>query len=88
MYMNKVGNSITIALDSQEEANALLATLAGYQQPTKEADEFGKRVYTFFFQSVHKLATNFSKEVEGHTILFPKSADQYRDPRKGYRGSL
>lgn len=87
MYMNHVGNSITIALDSQEEAMALLATLAGTQQASNQADAFGKNIYAFFYAAIYKLATNFAKETAGHNLTFPNS-DQRSHPYKGHRGSL
>jgi hypothetical protein len=87
MYMNHVGNSITIAFDSQEEADALLRTLAGSQQPNANADAFGKNMYSFFYAAVYKLATNFAAETKGMNIQFPRS-DQRSHPYKGYRGSL
>lgn len=64
MYVNHVGRDITISLDSQEEAAAVLAVLMG--SPTDERSRaFGAYVYSFFFEAVRKLATQFEKENEG-----------------------
>lgn len=80
MYMNHHGKDIVIALDSQEEAAALLAVLSGTPTDDKSR-EFGNRVYAFFYQAIQKLATDFSKEVHG-IHPFP------HNPRKGRKESL
>ena len=79
MYMNHVGRDITITLNTQEEAAALMAVLSG--TPTDEGSRaFGNRVYAFFYEAVRKLAMQFDKENEG---IRPSS----RKPGKGVVGS-
>lgn len=87
MYMNHVGNSITISLDNQDEARALLAVLSGTPMNNPKAEVFGKGIYTFFYQAIYKLAADFAKETKGQYLYFPHS-DQRSHPHKGHRGSL
>ncbi len=81
MYMSHAGRDIVFAIDSQEEAKAILAVLTGTPAADEKAWAFGQNAYTFFFQAVQKLATDFEKEVKG-IHPFP------HNPKKGRKDTL
>ncbi len=84
MEMNRKGSQIVLELDKEESAMGLFAVLSGRQDlVTPEVFKHGQEIYTWFFGSVQRLATNYSKEKSVSTMtgevlsgppLLPKKA--------------
>ncbi len=84
MEMNRKGSQIILELDKEESAVGLFAVLSGrHDLVTPEVLKYGQEVYAWFFGSVQRLATNYTKESSVNTMshetlsappLLPKKA--------------
>lgn len=68
MHVNRKGNEVMIAFDTEEEAQGLYAYLTGTIHTVPEATAAkGQWLYNWFFTAVQKLAINFHVEKDVKT---------------------
>lgn len=63
MHVNRKGNEVTVAFDTEDEAKGLYAYLTGTVHEVPQAmAEKGQWLYSWFFAAIQKLAFNFDIE--------------------------
>jgi hypothetical protein len=85
--INRIGGDLIIRFDNQQEAAALHAVLSGHGHAIDQrAAEFGNWMYRWFFDAVHRLATQYDEETKGlKRTITPRN---YIHPGKGTVRSL